>query len=186
MDPSVLICIALLGTFIAYPISSLCLPTASTIASTFRKYILNPQIPRNLQVRSLRGKKKTLNVLGRDVITPFYVIAMMILLTLNVVALAVNTKSPEILIRRSGRVLVFNLSLLCVSGRQSVQSDSFGISLEFQGFFHRWLGRIVFLDAIVHVVAALVRGSSILSLESRVAAFTVSSNTFEIQTITNI
>jgi hypothetical protein len=180
MDPSVIASIALLGSFVAYPIlSSIAarwLPTPSSLASTFRKWILNPQVPRNFKGKNLRGETKKFNVLGRNVITPLYVFAMMILLALNVAALTVNIKkSQEILIRRSGRVLAFNLSLLCASGRQTMLSDSFGIPLEFQGFFHRWLGRTVFLEAVVHFVASLIRGGSILAPVSKVAAFIVSS-----------
>jgi hypothetical protein len=182
MDASIWACCGVLGAFIAYyPLSFLLSRTHPKSVAFLRRYIFNPQIPRKLRLGSIRGRKLSVNIRGTGVVTPLYLILATAVLILNVVFLALSLKSRNVLIWRSGRVFAFDLCIMIVSGRQSLFSESFGISYEFQAFFHRWLGRVVFLVGIIHAVIALVpyqTGGTILSPVPRIAGFTVCSSFF--------
>jgi hypothetical protein len=177
MDASIWVCCSLMGAFISYYLISLFFSKVSPNAvSILRRYIFQPQIRRKLRLGSIRGRKFSVNIRGTGIVTPLYVILATAVLILNIVVLAISAKNRNLLIWRSGRVLAFNLCILIVSGRQSLFSDSLGITYEFQAFFHRWLGRVVFLVGIVHVVIALVpyqKAEAVLSPRSRIAGFTV-------------
>jgi hypothetical protein len=182
MDASVWACCGVLATFVAYyPLSLLFSRAYPKSVAVLRKYISTPPILRKLRLGSIRGRKLSVNIRGTGIVTPLYLIFATAVLILNVVFLALSAKSRNLLIWRSGRVLAFDLSILIVSGRQSFFSDSLGIAYEFQAFFHRWLGRVVFLVGIIHVVVALVPyqpGGVILSPRPRIAGFTVCSSLF--------
>lgn len=182
MDASVWACCGIVGAFIIYYPLSLFLSKGYPVsAAILRRYISTPQILRKLRLGSIRGRKLSVNIHGTGIITPLYIILATVVLILNIVVLALSAKSRNLLIWRSGRVIAFNLCILIVSGRQSLLSDSLGIPYEFQAFFHRWLGRVVFLVGIIHVVIALVpyqTGGAILSPRPRIAGFTVCSSFF--------
>ena len=180
MDASTWVCCGLVAAFITYrPISFIFCTFSPKVVSFLRRYIYGPQIPRKLRLGPIRGRKFSLNIRGPGVFTPFHVVLAIVVLSINVIVLAISAKNRSLLVWRSGRVLVFNLCILIVSGRQSLFSDSLGISYQFQAFFHRWLGRVVFLVGIAHVVIALVPShgaGAILSPGSRIAGFTVCSS----------
>jgi hypothetical protein len=182
MDASVWACCGVLGTLVAYyPLSLFFSRAYPKSVAILRRYISTPPIFRKLRLGSIRGRKLSANIRGTGIVTPLYLIFATAVLILNVVVLALSAKSRNLLIWRSGRVLAFNLCILIVSGRQSFFSDGLGIAYEFQAFFHRWLGRVVFLVGITHVVVALVPyqpGGVILSPRPRIAGFTVCSSLF--------
>jgi predicted ferric reductase len=182
MDASIWACCGVLGAFIAYyPLSCMLSRAYPKFVAFLRRYIFNPPIPRTLRLGSIRGRKLSVNIRGTGVVTPLYLILATTVLILNVVVLALSLKSRNVLIWRSGRVLAVDLCIMIVSGRQSLFSESFGISYEFQAFFHRWLGRVVFLVGIIHAMIALVpyqTGGTILSPVPRIAGFTVCGSFF--------
>jgi hypothetical protein len=148
-------------------------------ASFFRRYIYTPQIRRKLRLGSIHGKEFSVNIRGRGVITPLYLLVATAVLIFNAVVLGASATNHDLIIWCSGRVLAFNLCILIVSGRQNLFSDRLGVTYEFQAFFHRWLGMVVFLVGIVHGVIALVPyqpSGVILSPRSRIAGFTVRSS----------
>jgi Ferric reductase like transmembrane component len=176
MDASIWVCCSIIGAFISYYLIFLFFSNVSPKAvSILRKYMFQPQIRRQLRLGSFQGRRFSVNIRGTGVVTPLYVVLAIIVLILNIVVLAISAKNQNLLIWRSGRVLAFNLCILIVSGRQSLFSDSLGIAYKFQTFFHRWLGRVVFLVGIVHVVIAFVpyQNGIVLSPRSRIAGFTV-------------
>ncbi|KAH8587843.1 hypothetical protein B0O99DRAFT_457091, partial [Bisporella sp. PMI_857] len=113
--------------------------------------------------------------------TPLYLLVATAVLIFNAVVLGASATNHDLIIWCSGRVLAFNLCILIVSGRQNLFSDRLGVTYEFQAFFHRWLGMVVFLVGIVHGVIALVPyqpSGVILSPRSRIAGFTAASALF--------
>ena len=182
MDASVWACCGVLGAFIAYfPLSLFFSRAYPKSGALLRRYICNPPIIRRLRVGSISGRSLSVKIRGKGIVTPLYVILATAILIANVALLALSAKSRNLLIWRSGRVLVFSLCILIVTGRQSLFSDSLGITYEFQAFFHRWLGRVVFLVGIFHVVIALIpyqTGGAVLAPRPRIAGFTVGSSFF--------
>lgn len=79
---------------------------------------------------------------------------------------AVNEKAALIaeLRGRSGTLAVLNMiPLVLFAGRNNVLIWLLGISFDTYNLFHRWLGRIVVLEAVVHTVAWFVNASNEVS-----------------------
>lgn len=177
MDISTWICVALIGAFVAFPLATWLSSLYPSTTRLLRKWIIVPQIPRKIHLGSIGGRKTSVNVLAEGILTPLHLCVMLALFVPYTVILLSSYKIQRLLIWRTGRILAFTFSFLVISGRQSLFTNSLRISLNFQSFIHRWLGRIVFLCTVIHVVVAFVPNRSsvaLLPLRSRIAGFTVS------------
>lgn len=177
MDISTWACSALMGAFVAFPLVTWLISLYPSTTRFLHKWIFVPQIPRKIQLGSIGGKKISINVLAEGIFTPLHLCVTIALFVPYTVVLTNSYKIWPLLIWRTGRIVAFTFSFLVISGRQSLFTNSLHISHDFQSFIHRWLGRIVFLCTIIHVVVALVSTEAavaLLPLRSRIAGFTVS------------
>lgn len=177
MDISTWTCAALMGAFVAFPLATWLSSLYPSTTRFLRRWIIVPQIPRKIQLGSIGGRKISVNVLAEGILTPLHLCVMIALFVPYTVILMSSYKIKGLLIWRTGRILAFTFSFLVISGRQSLFTNSLRISHDFQSFIHRWLGRIVFLCTIIHVVVAIVlnqSGVALLPLRSRIAGFSVS------------
>ena len=86
--------------------------------------------------------------------SPIYLLALLVILTLNITLLAV-CRNRLVLIKRSGNALLINLILLIFGGHPNIFSDRVSVPREYKSFLHHWLGAIALLECIVHVATAL-------------------------------
>jgi len=86
----------------------------------------------------------------------YFQLAMFILYIIaNVVGMSTVSCIPDAMVR-AGKMAIVNMVPLFLGGRTSFVANWLGISLQSYYLCHHWIGRIVLLESLIHLVLALV------------------------------
>src|SRR5450432_2567218 len=73
----------------------------------------------------------------------------------NILYITIRVKDIPGLIRRSGLIFIIILMPLLLGGYMNLIANYCGIRLGFYARMHRWLGRVVIVQGLVHTAAAV-------------------------------
>lgn len=78
----------------------------------------------------------------------------------NVAALSISVHDKLELDKRVATVAAINATILFLGGRTNPWANFLGISLSRYYFFHRWIGRVVIIEGLIHSVLSIIRFQS--------------------------
>lgn len=87
-------------------------------------------------------------------VTVLQVIIFIFYIAANILALLLKVKSASEAMTRAGVVAVVNLVPLFFGGRTSFIADWLGISIHSYYLAHHWIGRMVVVESLIHVILA--------------------------------
>lgn len=107
----------------------------------FLKYIFYPQLPRFLP--------------GKQQATRFDLLVLLAFLAGNILSMTLFIGSKAEFISRSAMICTINLIPLALGARMNIIASRCGVKLSSYSRAHRWLGRVVIIESLVHTAVAL-------------------------------
>jgi hypothetical protein len=94
-------------------------------------------------------------------------------ITGNVLCLFLKLKSRDDLIQQTALLSTINLIPLCIGSHPNLVADYCGLGLESMNCMHRWIGRVVFLEGLLHTLLAVTSKGLALKSSAEISGVVV-------------
>ncbi|PVH68072.1 hypothetical protein DL98DRAFT_395368, partial [Cadophora sp. DSE1049] len=146
---------------VSHPLLLMMRISGTYIASSFLKHLYHPRVRLNI-----RGSNRYIGFSSK--MARFDVLLVVLFLVGNAVCLSVEVKDVASLIKRSGLLCIINLVPLALGEHMNLVASFCGVRLSAYASMHKWLGRVVMAEGLIHSAAAI--SSQSLNLQSTFGA----------------